>query len=236
VRNDEQAQTQPSAVGTDRITRRTFLIGIGLTPVAVALLSGCQAQPPAAAPPTQAASASAPTSGVAAGQPAPAAPQAAPVAPAAPKAGSGDITVALSAQPTSMHPVVDTVKTSFVIQTTMMEPLVRNTPDLKFVPSLAESWEFVPPRQWRVKLRRGVKFHNGEDFNAQAVQFADTVYKNTKGNPRAWYDFLEEVKTVDDYTVDFVTKTPTSVLPASLSYFFPFPPKYYEQVGADQFG
>ena len=40
------------------------------------------------------------------------------------------------------------------------------------VPGLAESWEVRPedPTKWLFKLRRGVKFHDGSEFNADAVQ------------------------------------------------------------------
>src|SRR3954471_19146916 len=41
----------------------------------------------------------------------------------------------------------------------------------KIVPELALSWRSVNPTTWQFKLRQGVKFHNGEPFNAEAVKF-----------------------------------------------------------------
>src|SRR5690348_10133377 len=41
----------------------------------------------------------------------------------------------------------------------------------KIVPELAVSWRSVNPTTWQFKLRPGVKFHNGEPFNAEAVKF-----------------------------------------------------------------
>ena len=49
------------------------------------------------------------------------------------------------------------------------EGLVRYTGDLKIEAALAESWETVSPTTWRFKLRRGVKFHNGSEFDADDV-------------------------------------------------------------------
>src|SRR5215213_869906 len=52
----------------------------------------------------------------------------------------------------------------------IFDSLVRRAPDGSSVPRLAESWERTNDLTWRFKLRRGVKFHNGEDFDAQAVK------------------------------------------------------------------
>ncbi|MGD9845575.1 MAG: ABC transporter substrate-binding protein, partial [Variibacter sp.] len=46
------------------------------------------------------------------------------------------------------------------------EGLTKRDKDLKIIPGLAESWEIVEPTRWRFHLRKGVKFHNGEDFTA----------------------------------------------------------------------
>src|SRR5438093_9198050 len=52
------------------------------------------------------------------------------------------------------------------------EGLTKRDKDLKIIPGLAERWEMVEPTRWRFHLRRGVKFHNGEDFTADDVVFS----------------------------------------------------------------
>ena len=54
------------------------------------------------------------------------------------------------------------------------EGLTKRDKDLKIIPGLAERWEVVEPTRWRFHLRKGVKFHNGEDFTADDVVFSAT--------------------------------------------------------------
>src|SRR5207237_4354016 len=54
------------------------------------------------------------------------------------------------------------------------EGLTKRDKELKIVPGLAERWETVEPTRWRFYLRKGVKFHNGEDFTADDVVFSAT--------------------------------------------------------------
>ena len=52
------------------------------------------------------------------------------------------------------------------------EALVRFNEKVQIEPALAESWQSVSPTVWRFKLRRNVKFHNGEPFTADDVVFS----------------------------------------------------------------
>src|SRR6266480_7538658 len=52
------------------------------------------------------------------------------------------------------------------------EGLTKRGKDLKVIPGLAERWETPEPNRWRFYLRKGVKFHNGEDFTADDVLFS----------------------------------------------------------------
>src|ERR1700754_4144265 len=56
----------------------------------------------------------------------------------------------------------------------VFEGLTKRDKDLKIIPGLAERWETMEPTRWRFYLRKGVKFHNGEDFTADDVVFSAT--------------------------------------------------------------
>ena len=46
---------------------------------------------------------------------------------------------------------------------------------------LAESWKLLDERTGEFQLRRGVKFHDGDDFTASDVVFSFEAYKSGKG-------------------------------------------------------
>jgi ABC-type transport system substrate-binding protein len=52
----------------------------------------------------------------------------------------------------------------------VMERLTKRDKGLEIVPGLAVRREIVDPLEWRFHLRKGVKFHNGEDFTAEAYR------------------------------------------------------------------
>ncbi len=85
----------------------------------------------------------------------------------------------------------------------------RTMPEVE--PDLAESWELSSDKiTWTFHLRKGVKFANGNPFNAHAVKFTfDRILDPKAGaRRRANYKVIKEVKVLDDYTVQFITHAP----------------------------
>ncbi|MGE3067549.1 MAG: ABC transporter substrate-binding protein [Hyphomicrobiaceae bacterium] len=116
----------------------------------------------------------------------------------------------------------------------VMEGLTKRDKDLKIIPGLATSWEIVDPLKWRFHLRKGVKFHNGEDFTADDVIFSLDRMRTPASQikTRAPAD-MTAVK-VDDYTVDFILKTPNPILNAEWDTWYIFSKKWAEANGATQ--
>lgn len=90
----------------------------------------------------------------------------------------------------------------------ILETLTKIHPDGKVTPLLAESWEVSPDlKTYTFKLRRGVKYQNGEPFNAQTVKFAfDRAGgdKSTNKDKRVFANLSTQV--IDDYTVVLINK------------------------------
>ncbi|MBA2731707.1 MAG: hypothetical protein H0U54_02320 [Acidobacteria bacterium] len=102
----------------------------------------------------------------------------------------------------------------YPLNTNVAETLVRLTPDYGVEPLLATRFEYVGQNTWRFYLRRGIRFHDGQEFNARAVQ--SSIAQHVKGG--FGYSFLDEnsIKIVDDFTVDITPTQPNLPLPQQL--------------------
>ena len=111
-------------------------------------------------------------------------------------------------------------------------------------PGLAEKWEQAEDdkKTWIFHLRRGVKFHDGTDFTADAVIWnLDRYFKQdspqfeppASGISRARVPLMDSYKKVDDYTVSITTKTPASYFPYMAVYLLITSPASFEKAGKD---
>ena len=111
-------------------------------------------------------------------------------------------------------------------------------------PGLATEWSVDPKdkTRWLVKLRQGVKFHDGSTFNADAVIFSlkrvrdkDAPYFDPKAAAelRARIPGIKDIKKIDDYTIEISTPGIDSQLPYQLTWFLIVSPAQFEKVGKD---
>lgn len=119
------------------------------------------------------------------------------------------------------------------------DALVYRDPNtLEFKPLLATAWRQVDPLTMEFDLRKGVKFHNGDDLTAEDVAYTIKFAANPDNkifSPEkvAWIDSVE---VLDPHTVRIKAKT---VSPMALNYIIQIPilpAKYHAAVGKDAFG
>jgi peptide/nickel transport system substrate-binding protein len=114
----------------------------------------------------------------------------------------------------------------------------------KIIPDLAESWAVSDQdkKVWTFKLRHGVKFHDGSEFNADAAvwNFDKILNKNAPHFDQAqatqaglYSGGIASWRKIDDYTVEITTKIVDAVLPFSLASLFMSSPARYEELGRD---
>ncbi len=104
----------------------------------------------------------------------------------------------------------------------MYEPLVKFERDLQTIsPVLATSWERVDDLTMQFKLREGVKYHNDEPFNGDAVKFSvlRPLSDETPGDAKSTYAIISDVEVVDDHTVNVKTSSPDPALLARMTGF-----------------
>jgi ABC-type transport system substrate-binding protein len=148
----------------------------------------------------------------------------------APKYG-GRLVFGLTRDISGLNPFVRTRSTNKYVRQIAYETLLDYDAKGQLVPALAESWSISPDgRLYTIRLRRGVKFHNGEELTAEDVKWSAEYAKDPK-NAATGVTFLERVQTVsvkDKFTVEFLLKEPQAIfinLLASMEASFPVLPK-----------
>jgi len=113
------------------------------------------------------------------------------------------------------------------------------TKEGKYVGKLAESWTLSPDgKTWTFKIRKGVKFHNGDPLTANDV-FFEMTRMTSKESKSAWSnqprDSFASHRVIDDYTYEFVTKDPQPQLVDVFANIEVLPKNYIEKVGMTEF-
>jgi peptide/nickel transport system substrate-binding protein len=129
--------------------------------------------------------------------------------------------------------------TAFGMLYALHDALLRPLPGQKIGNSLAETWtESADGRVYEFKLRRGLKFHNGDPVTTEDVKFSFERYKGA--GAKAFQERVQQVEIVDALSVrfqlrepwpDFLTFYGTSATAAGIVV----PKKYLTQVGDDGF-
>ncbi len=99
------------------------------------------------------------------------------------------------------------------------EGLTRYNPKFEVEPALATKWTFVTPTQVRFELRKGVKFHDGSNFTADDVVFNFGRIKQPQGTMSIYVTGINEVKKIDDHTVELILASPNPMLLRNLIDF-----------------
>lgn len=105
-------------------------------------------------------------------------------------------------------------------------------------PWLATSWENIDPLTWRFSLRRGVKFSDGRDFNADSLLFAfEYILSDAAATDllHAEFTHVEKAIAIDPYTVEVKLKSPDLLFPRSMALLPIVHPELYKQLGPEGF-
>ncbi|HEX6548362.1 MAG TPA: ABC transporter substrate-binding protein [Candidatus Dormibacteraeota bacterium] len=141
----------------------------------------------------------------------------APTSEATPKAG-GTLTYAIESELRTLDPLASTQLVERTVMYQTYESLVTVDPQLNIKPGLATSWTASSDgTTYTFQLKTGVKFHDGTDFNADAVKFnLDRILKAASSPRKSELANLQSVDTQGASTVVLHLKKPDSTLLAQL--------------------
>ncbi len=99
----------------------------------------------------------------------------------------------------------------------VIEGLLAISPDMKIVPSLASSWEYIGNDAWRFHLNKGIKFHDASIVTASDVKYS--LERSMRLNPSLKGTLnIKEIKVVDPDTIDIITNSTDASLPGRVAY------------------
>lgn len=114
----------------------------------------------------------------------------------------GHINIALHQDPPKLDPQVSSAFVERHVFQSIFDKLVDLDEKGNIVPKLAEKWEITPDgKKYTFNLRKDVKFHDGTEFDAEAVKFNVIKYKEKGSNRHNEYKNVVSVKVVDKHTV-----------------------------------
>lgn len=128
----------------------------------------------------------------------------------------------IAAGPSSLDPHFHNIATNNGMMRNIYDRLVHTDENMRLVPALAVSWKPVDDTTWEIKLREGVKFHDGTPFGPEDVEYTLARIPKVPNSPSAFTTFVSKiaaVEIIDAATVRLRTKGPVPLLPNDLAQF-----------------
>jgi peptide/nickel transport system substrate-binding protein len=157
---------------------------------------------------------------------------------------TGRLVFGAAAAPESIDPAMIIGLQSWNIVRNVFDSLVaRDFKTFGYKPGLAESYRMLNDTTWQFTLRRGVRFHNGEEFDAEAVKFSveRVLDPEQKSTSRGQNLLIDRVVILDRYTINIITKRPMPMLlerftsPGYTGTIPIVPPRYVREKGDQHF-
>jgi peptide/nickel transport system substrate-binding protein len=130
-------------------------------------------------------------------------------------AAAADLVIGRASEQSSTDPLFSRTGNNGSSSEGIFERLVSNDANNQLHPALAVSWRAVDPLTWEIKLRDGVKFHDGGDFTAADVVFSLDRAKSVPNSPASFAGAVGSIAAaaaIDRLTVQIKTTAPTPQL------------------------
>ena len=151
-------------------------------------------------------------------------------------AGKDHIKIAMSDVPVGVDFYATTSRVALYYAYQIFDPLLERNPKTgELLPHLVTSWKIIDNNTWEFKLKPGVKFHNGEPFNAESVRFTiqDIIQNPEFKSPQAGaWKWCSKVEVINDLTFRIITEKPYPLVVQRFNVLFPQAPKWIKEMTA----
>lgn len=149
-------------------------------------------------------------------------------------ASRDDVTIVINEEPSLPDPWLSTTLYPNQIVHNVVQPISFFGPDFTDTATAGfTGFDQVEPNTWRLSLREGISFHNGEAWNAEAAAYTiNQLGSNVEYQP---YSQVREARAeiIDDYTVDFICESACPVLPRFGQFHIFVAPGYHQSVSQE---
>jgi peptide/nickel transport system substrate-binding protein len=149
-----------------------------------------------------------------------------------------ELTVGLSTPITTLDPHFHNLSPNNAMARHVFETLIRTDEAQRPLPGLAESWKALSDTEWEIKLRKGVKWHDGKDFDADDVLATFKRVPNVPNSPASFAVFVRQItdaRAVDRHTLRLTTASAHPLLPTDMSSVLILPKSVAETAKTEDF-
>ncbi len=149
-----------------------------------------------------------------------------------------DLTVGLSTPITTLDPHFHNLSPNNAMVRHVFETLIRTDEAQRQYPGLAESWKALSDTEWEIKLRKGVKWHDGKEFTADDVLATFKRVPNVPNSPASFAVFVRQItdaRAVDKHTLRLTTASAHPLLPTDMSSVIIVPKAIAETAKTEDF-
>lgn len=153
------------------------------------------------------------------------------------RSGEDTLVIGIAQTIPTMDPAMHRDRMTESVHRNMFDGLVTRDANMRVVPELAESWRLIDDCTWEFRLRKGIRWHNGDPFTAADVKFTlERIIEpnriDGRSSPRkGLLGPLKKAEVIDDYTVNLITSKPWPTLLAMLPFHEIVPKGYIEKKG-----
>lgn len=148
-----------------------------------------------------------------------------------------ELVIAIGGDALTLDPTMSREASTDMVVGNIFDALMVRDQDMKAQPHLLEHLKNVDEQTWEIKLKRGIRFTNGEPLDYEAIKYTfDVIFdKTSKSVLPTWLAGIIGVDKIDDLTMRIKTRGAMPLMAQNLTLVYPVPPKAHRERGTTGF-